>query len=168
MIIHSTIAALAILLAACGGHDDQERRAAPATTSAPATDHSAHADHAAPAAATTAHDHAAMQSTRATDHSAHVHHGATAIPSAPSPPPTRTDGATSLEPDEFDAPSPLAVAEAKKAAGGASDPHAHHRQPPNDNQQPAYVCPMHPEVTSTMPGKCPKCGMSLVIKKDGP
>ena len=25
----------------------------------------------------------------------------------------------------------------------------------------AYVCPMHPEVTSTEPGKCPKCGMNL-------
>ncbi len=27
---------------------------------------------------------------------------------------------------------------------------------------PAYVCPMHPEVTSDKPGKCPKCGMKLV------
>ncbi|AYA36995.1 hypothetical protein D3Y59_07960 [Hymenobacter oligotrophus] len=25
----------------------------------------------------------------------------------------------------------------------------------------AYVCPMHPEVTSPNPGKCPKCGMDL-------
>ena len=24
-----------------------------------------------------------------------------------------------------------------------------------------YVCPMHPEVTSTKPGKCSKCGMDL-------
>ena len=24
-----------------------------------------------------------------------------------------------------------------------------------------YSCPMHPEVTSPMPGKCPKCGMAL-------
>jgi hypothetical protein len=30
--------------------------------------------------------------------------------------------------------------------------------------QPAssYACPMHPEVTSTSPGTCPKCGMKLV------
>ena len=24
-----------------------------------------------------------------------------------------------------------------------------------------YTCPMHPEVTSDKPGKCPKCGMNL-------
>ena len=28
-----------------------------------------------------------------------------------------------------------------------------------------YTCPMHPEVTSDKPGKCPKCGMDLVPKK---
>lgn len=27
-----------------------------------------------------------------------------------------------------------------------------------------YTCPMHPEMTSGKPGKCPKCGMTLVIK----
>ena len=28
-----------------------------------------------------------------------------------------------------------------------------------------YTCPMHPEVISGKPGKCPKCGMDLVQKK---
>lgn len=28
----------------------------------------------------------------------------------------------------------------------------------------AYTCPMHPEVLSDKPGKCPKCGMALVKK----
>jgi hypothetical protein len=25
-----------------------------------------------------------------------------------------------------------------------------------------YTCPMHPEVIANKPGKCPKCGMTLV------
>lgn len=29
-----------------------------------------------------------------------------------------------------------------------------------------YTCPMHPEVKSDKPGKCPKCGMDLVLKTD--
>jgi len=28
-----------------------------------------------------------------------------------------------------------------------------------------YTCPMHPEVLSNQPGRCPKCGMDLVVKK---
>jgi len=28
-----------------------------------------------------------------------------------------------------------------------------------------YTCPMHPEVHSDKPGKCPKCGMDLVPEK---
>src|SRR5258705_11891998 len=29
-----------------------------------------------------------------------------------------------------------------------------------------YACPMHPEVTSNKPGKCPKCGMTLRLVPD--
>ena len=28
-----------------------------------------------------------------------------------------------------------------------------------------YTCTMHPEVQLDKPGKCPKCGMTLVVKK---
>lgn len=28
-----------------------------------------------------------------------------------------------------------------------------------------YTCPMHPEVQESAPGRCPKCGMTLVPKK---
>ena len=31
-----------------------------------------------------------------------------------------------------------------------------------------YTCPMHPEVISGHPGKCPKCGMTLVKEKSSP
>ena len=27
-----------------------------------------------------------------------------------------------------------------------------------------YYCPMHPEVVTDAPGKCPKCGMDLIKK----
>jgi CopA family copper-resistance protein len=36
---------------------------------------------------------------------------------------------------------------------------------PKAAEKETYVCPMHPEVTSDKPGKCPKCGMTLE-KKD--
>ena len=29
----------------------------------------------------------------------------------------------------------------------------------------SYTCSMHPEVISDKPGKCPKCGMTLIEKK---
>jgi hypothetical protein len=29
-----------------------------------------------------------------------------------------------------------------------------------------YTCPMHPELLSDKPGKCPICGMTLVVKAD--
>ena len=31
-----------------------------------------------------------------------------------------------------------------------------------------YECPMHPDVTSKKPGKCPKCQMALRFTKDKP
>ena len=36
----------------------------------------------------------------------------------------------------------------------------------SSNTNPVYTCPMHPGVTSDEPGKCPKCGMDLVLKTD--
>lgn len=32
------------------------------------------------------------------------------------------------------------------------------------NTSTIYTCSMHPEVLSDMPGKCPKCGMELVVQ----
>ena len=31
-----------------------------------------------------------------------------------------------------------------------------------------YTCPMHPEIVSDKPGRCPKCGMALVLKAEAP
>ncbi|MBI3736455.1 hypothetical protein HY256_08075 [Candidatus Sumerlaeota bacterium] len=36
---------------------------------------------------------------------------------------------------------------------------------PQAAQGEVYTCPMHPEVIQPKPGKCPKCGMTLVKKK---
>lgn len=36
--------------------------------------------------------------------------------------------------------------------------------PSNGTVASYYTCPMHPEVHSDQPGKCPKCGMTLVKK----
>ncbi len=38
------------------------------------------------------------------------------------------------------------------------------RSTPSPSSKVIYTCPMHPEVKSGKPGKCPKCGMSLVKK----
>lgn len=41
--------------------------------------------------------------------------------------------------------------------------HAGHgsEQPANAGASGSYTCPMHPEVRSDQPGRCPKCGMAL-------
>lgn len=43
--------------------------------------------------------------------------------------------------------------------------HEGHNMPATQQQPEIYTCPMHPEVQSPKPGKCPKCGMILVKKK---
>lgn len=74
-----------------------------------------------------------------------------AIPSAPADPPTALH-ATQL--------APTAHAEDATEAHGAA--HA------GDQGQALYVCPMHADITSTLPGqRCPKCNMKLVLQKGG-
>ncbi|MCE5300286.1 MAG: hypothetical protein LLG37_05365 [Spirochaetia bacterium] len=46
-----------------------------------------------------------------------------------------------------------------------SKPAAKSEAPAAAQQSVQYTCPMHPEVISDKPGKCPKCGMDLVVKK---
>lgn len=73
--------------------------------------------------------------------------------------------ATSLREDPLAAPPP--------PAAGGHEHHEHHHHRPHgsaaasgDEARAAgetYVCPMHPEVKQSTPGKCPKCGMKLVL-----
>lgn len=49
----------------------------------------------------------------------------------------------------------------------AETSHVHATSQPATEPSPStvvYTCPMHPEVTSGSPGKCPKCGMTLQPK----
>lgn len=48
-----------------------------------------------------------------------------------------------------------------KRRDGSKNPHAGHGA---FTATATYTCPMHPEVVSDKPGKCPKCGMTLVPK----
>lgn len=81
-----------------------------------------------------------------------------------------------LEPDELDAPVPAAVSEARKAQQGgnheghgaaspANDDHGGHGSATSPSAAAMYSCPMHPEVVSSEPGTCPKCGMNLIRKR---
>ena len=155
------------------------------TTGSAAHDQHAGMQHSTPTAATDPH----AQHRQPTAPTTHAGHGAMQQQSAGAPsivlkaPTTnaeiaRTQPAATLRPDDFDAPAPIAVAEAQKAAAGGgghtghgapsnttADPHAGHGSASGASQQTIYTCPMHPEVTSTTPGTCPKCGMTLVKKE---
>ncbi len=50
-------------------------------------------------------------------------------------------------------------------AFGFSQNHQHTEVKTTTTPQGKYVCPMHPEVVSDKPGKCPKCGMDLELAK---
>jgi hypothetical protein len=62
-------------------------------------------------------------------------------------------------------------AETKPAATPEAAPeHQGHDHGGKETQPSAttYTCPMHPEISSPKPGKCPKCGMNLVPKAAPP
>ena len=58
----------------------------------------------------------------------------------------------------------MAVGFEARAQSSAVAPASHTRNI-SKKEAPAYVCPMHPEVKSTKPGRCPKCKMDLRLAK---
>jgi hypothetical protein len=51
-------------------------------------------------------------------------------------------------------------------SGGDSAPQPAQAAKQDAAQTQKYTCPMHSDVVSDKPGKCPKCGMTLVPVKD--
>ena len=83
------------------------------------------------------------------------------------PPPTAGRAQNPANPDAAESPRspyvpPRATANSE-APEAAPSGHEHHESAPSaESQAVAYTCPMHPEVRSSEPGACPKCGMALV------
>jgi hypothetical protein len=95
----------------------------------------------------------------------HSHGGAPAAPPAAEPPvaPATTEHQHG---DSHEANPPVPKAKGDTAAT------AKKKAPAKDKgagkPTTIYTCPMHPEVRSSKPGRCPKCGMKLVPQADKP
>ncbi len=84
------------------------------------------------------------------------------------PPPTAGRAQNPASPAAAESPRPPYVP--PPAAPTSGSPEAapsgdeHHASSPGTESREAvtYTCPMHPEVRSSEPGVCPKCGMTLV------
>lgn len=90
-------------------------------------------------------------------------------PGNPEAPPAKLPVIESLKADLTDATSPVLGATGGHAHDHAAHDHAAHEQDdakPSDDKATRYTCSMHPEVVTNEPGKCPKCGMALIPKKD--
>ena len=87
-----------------------------------------------------------------------------AAATTPSPAATAPSAVKLTEPPAAPKPgNPAFPAPKKLAADHAVQPaSASHKT--SDQHAVVYTCPMHPEVTSSTPGKCPKCHMNLEKK----
>jgi hypothetical protein len=73
-------------------------------------------------------------------------------------------------PTRLDPSNPAAAESPPLSVGALSQPPPVSATDARPSSQPTtvYTCPMHPEVISDKPGKCPKCGMTLVPKQPEP
>jgi len=83
------------------------------------------------------------------------------------PPPTAGRAQNPANPDATESPRPpyvppRATSSSEAPEGAPSGPEHHESAPGAESPAVAYTCPMHPEVRSSEPGACPKCGMALV------
>src|ERR1700704_6112525 len=62
--------------------------------------------------------------------------------------------------------SSVALGTSSTIAQEAVHKHELEKAPQQEKQKQKYTCPMHPEVVMDQPGKCPKCGMTLVPVKE--
>lgn len=76
--------------------------------------------------------------------------------------PDAPEAPVASQPTAFAAPSSQVPVPSHAREGGD---HAQHAASTPDAGVTIYTCPMHPEVRSTQPGTCPKCGMTLVPEK---
>jgi cytochrome oxidase Cu insertion factor (SCO1/SenC/PrrC family) len=60
------------------------------------------------------------------------------------------------------------TAGAQPQGGGNLSAAGQAREKPSTKKSVRYACPMHPDVASGKPGKCPKCGMALRPVQDEP
>lgn len=79
----------------------------------------------------------------------------TGIACSPGPAPVASSSRDPSSPSAPEGVSPLAPPASSR--GALHDDAAH--------EGATFVCPMHPEVTASEPGLCPKCNMHLVPKK---
>ena len=92
-------------------------------------------------------------------------------PANPTGPPGHVQEVPRLLPDASDRPaeSVLGPSSAPAHQHDASSPETGAKVEPGPKAEGVvYTCPMHPEVHSTEPGKCPKCGMALVPRESKP
>jgi hypothetical protein len=87
-------------------------------------------------------------------HDSHVSHQPEApVPPSPAPEPSKPEAhEASPPPENRPASAAKASPDSKSQSGG-------------DVSGVRYTCPMHPEIDTSKPGPCPKCGMKLVPKK---